>query len=567
MTSAYEKPYGAVVFEHEDGTPIFDTEDDLGLWLVEDREPSPEPKWVRVSVPGADGSVDLSRALTGQVQYERREITLRFDGQEADHAAALALIHTMRAALHGARVRVTTMLTAQIGGWYLADCECDGTADAGGGVSVTVSATADPFIRVGTQTLALPYGSESSAGPSNTLAPGDDLLAGAGRITATWTNNANTYSLPGVTSGRLWWAESWNMFDASMWPMRSAEATFADPYTWKQTTGTWRSGQAVGTGPLVGTKMKRLALVPTPRTDYVSYDEPYPRFRDPGFPFFARRTGDTSAYVGVFATGKVDSVDTPPAGFVAGVSVKIVKASTFGPLGPNGSEAERRWVPTAGTQYDGQLIAALDVTVSTPQANAVVIEAEWITSSGGLTFNVCLFEGSTPASWEEARVGWAAVEFGGTFLAASNLTDEVAITPAGVTTTHRLDLVPGTAKAVAAGAEYETAGTVSGWPPAGATAVTLTATDDHGDNVSSTLVETTEWEVQTASGTNLAMRSTPSVTSAQGALVTMGGRTAIAGPGTVALDALTVPGGAFTVEYATLGGTTDAALTWEGGAL
>ena len=157
MPTAYEKTYGAVAFYDVDGTAIFDTESDLGLWTTMDEEPSPGPKWIRVDVPGADGAVDLSRALAGQTTYEMREIRLGFGGKCADHATALALVHQMRRALHGARVRVETLLTAQIGGYYIADCECDGIAYASGDVEVTVTATADPFIRVGNQTLALPF--------------------------------------------------------------------------------------------------------------------------------------------------------------------------------------------------------------------------------------------------------------------------------------------------------------------------------------------------------------------------------------------------------------------------
>ena len=81
MPTAYEKTYGAVKFYETDGTPIFDTEDDLDLWTTMDDEPSPEPKWIRVNVPGADGAVDLSRALAGQTTYEMREIRLGFGGK------------------------------------------------------------------------------------------------------------------------------------------------------------------------------------------------------------------------------------------------------------------------------------------------------------------------------------------------------------------------------------------------------------------------------------------------------------------------------------------------------
>ena len=70
----------------------------------------------------------------------------------------------------------------------------------------------------------------------------------------------------------------------------------------------------------------------------------------------------------------------------------------------------------------------------------------------------------------------------------------------------------------------------------------------------------------TVTGSNTTMRSVPRVTSYRGIAVTIDGRTAIVGPGTVDLPALTIPGGSFTVDYVPVGGY-DATLTWEGGAL
>lgn len=45
----------------------------------------PEPKFIKVSVPGRDGDLDMSEALTGYTQYHNREIQLRFGimGSEA----------------------------------------------------------------------------------------------------------------------------------------------------------------------------------------------------------------------------------------------------------------------------------------------------------------------------------------------------------------------------------------------------------------------------------------------------------------------------------------------------
>lgn len=55
------------------------TYEDYGLFLTEYPVVSPPvPKEKYVDVPGKHGGIDLTRALTGKVQYERRTITLKF---------------------------------------------------------------------------------------------------------------------------------------------------------------------------------------------------------------------------------------------------------------------------------------------------------------------------------------------------------------------------------------------------------------------------------------------------------------------------------------------------------
>lgn len=50
-----------------------------GLMLREaPKVTSPEPKTHYVDIPGADGELDLTEALTGKVQYKNRKITMVF---------------------------------------------------------------------------------------------------------------------------------------------------------------------------------------------------------------------------------------------------------------------------------------------------------------------------------------------------------------------------------------------------------------------------------------------------------------------------------------------------------
>ena len=51
----------------------------LGLVLSSVEITPPEPKVYRISVPGADGDIDITGALTdGDVKYERRILTIEF---------------------------------------------------------------------------------------------------------------------------------------------------------------------------------------------------------------------------------------------------------------------------------------------------------------------------------------------------------------------------------------------------------------------------------------------------------------------------------------------------------
>lgn len=50
----------------------------------------PEPKTLYQDIPGADGSLDLSTAISGHMVYSRRKITLNFGcGYEIDRWAGI----------------------------------------------------------------------------------------------------------------------------------------------------------------------------------------------------------------------------------------------------------------------------------------------------------------------------------------------------------------------------------------------------------------------------------------------------------------------------------------------
>ena len=536
MPTVYEKSYGSVKFYEPDGTPIFDTEDDLGLWTSVDEEPSPEPKWVRVSVPGADGAVDLSRALAGQVTYERREIALQFVGKCASHAAALALVHQMRRALHGARVLVETVLTAQVNGYYVADCECDGVALTSGEVTVDVTATADPFIRIGNQSLELPSTSiDVPSGSVAKVATGHDPSAAIYEVTL--DGAAGNHACPiNANVVRLWWAMGENLFDPSAWPYAGASSGYS--YSWPTL-----DGQKVRFITVDTTGSARIQFKASDRTGtWPSWPYSFP---------FSGTSGHTQEVV-AFVTGNVTAVGSSPH-----VKLSIVEdgTSTDADGFVQGSVTSDSFTPTVGSVSQTLAVTPVGGVVS-------AIDVEVKNMVGTLTVGLALVY-TVPAAWEAAQLGHADMFLPAPIGQYEGTGDMLTVYPYGAEVMYVVTHADGTSTGTHA-ATYEDA-TVGGMPPAGAAYVSAAVMCEGGTS-GQTLTVGTIPAPGTVTGTNTTMRSTPSVTSFRGISVTIDGRTAIVGPGTVDLPALVIPGGSFTVDYVPVGGF-DATLTWEGGAL
>ena len=538
MPTAYEKTYGAVKFYDVDGTAIFDTESDLGLWTTMDEEPSPEPKWIRVDVPGADGAVDLSRALAGQTTYEMREIRLGFGGKCADHATALALVHQMRRALHGARVRVETLLTAQIGGYYIADCECDGIAYASGDVEVSVTATADPFIRVGNQTLALPStATDALSGSVAKVTTGYDPSAAIYEVTLDGAAGSHVCPI-GADVVRLWWAMGANLFDTSTWPYVASPQRGPYGNTWA-----WLDGQRIRINALGTTSTGLFQFKASDRTGtWPSWPYSFP---------FSGTSGHTQEVV-AFVTGNVTAVGSSPS-----VKLSIVEDGTGTDSDGlvQGTTTSASFTPTVGT-----VSQTLAVTPAGGPVSAIDVEVKNMV--GTLTVGLALAY-TVPAAWEAARLGYADMFLGSPIGQYEGTSDMLTVYHYGAETAYIVTHADGTSTGTHA-TTYEDA-TVGGMPPADATYVSASVMCEGGTSGQTTMVSTMPAH-GTATGSNTTMRSIPSVTSFRGITVTIDGRTASVGPGTVDLPALTIPGGSFTVDYVPVGGF-DATLSWEGGVL
>lgn len=552
MPTAYEKTYGAVKFYDLGGTPIFDTEDDLDLWTTMDSEPSPEPKWIRVDVPGADGAVDLSRALAGQTTYEMREIHLGFGGKCADHATALALVHQMRRALHGARVRVETLLTKRVSGYYVADCECDGIAYASGDVEVTVNATADPFIRVGSQTLALPFSAASTDfSPTVAIPSNRDAAVSSYFVSPLGTEGGYTCPIDADVV-RLWWAMGENLFDPSMWPYVTSGNLSG------VIDGRVRLAASLSDGATVEVKASSVT------GDWPAWPYSFP------FGYFEGRPLSSVTASGVrlvaHVTGKVYSVGSTPRVTVTAIAdgtgtdadgyVQGLTTSTSAALSVGNVDQTLVINPTTATWSGSGATALSAIRCEVTGAQADIRAYLMLTCDPALT------------TWEAPTLGYADVTLDAPVGWYDTIvkSDQVLVYPYRVQVDHKVTHEGGTSTGTTTPAIVGE-GAASGMPASGATYVTAALMCDGGPS-NGVAVWASMPDQSTATGTNTTMRSTPSITSGEGATVTIDGRTATVGPGTVALPALVIPGGAFTVDYALFGSSPgDATLSWEGGVL
>lgn len=84
----------------------YNTYHDWHLTLTEKDLTDPEPKTNYVKLDGVSGTLDLSEALTGEVEYDDRTVTASFMCSEGSHAEREALYRSITAALHGKKVKL-----------------------------------------------------------------------------------------------------------------------------------------------------------------------------------------------------------------------------------------------------------------------------------------------------------------------------------------------------------------------------------------------------------------------------------------------------------------------------
>lgn len=184
----------------------YDTWTDWGLTLTGWKLSAPEYKTNFVSVPGRDGDLDLSTALTdGEPRYNNRQLTASFELSTGTRETRLATFNQIVNALDGRQVNITLPDDADhyITGRLQVAIEYNDPAHG----ALTIAGICEPWrysATAKTQTLTAGSTAQTAilANDGRRILIPTVVVSGTGASVAlafgssTWTLSAGTYSLP-----------------------------------------------------------------------------------------------------------------------------------------------------------------------------------------------------------------------------------------------------------------------------------------------------------------------------------------------------------------------------------
>lgn len=103
----------------------------------------PSVKTSTIDIPGADGVLDLTEALSGTVRYGNRTLKFRFEARESEIADWASWLRGIVQAVHGRRL---DMVLDEDAGWtWSGRCEVSDFNRSGGKLSFAVTCDCDPY--------------------------------------------------------------------------------------------------------------------------------------------------------------------------------------------------------------------------------------------------------------------------------------------------------------------------------------------------------------------------------------------------------------------------------------
>ena len=339
-----------VKFKTLDGATTYDSVTDWGMTLTHCDEQKPAPKFNRIDVPGTNGSVDVSAALSGDIPFEDRTVELTFFKLCTDHDAAYALAGDVAAAVHGKQMQLQTPDARTDGDtWYTGDVEITECRFEDRGCEIDVRAVCSPFrySETGGRLEISDFSGGTVIGASNLLKISDSTLNGNLRYLQVSFDGSSTLAYRNQYHNRVavQYANSSNMFDMDYAYLtgKTINATAQSP-AWVNSSQISQDGQICNFGAVNVNWVERLIVCATNESSIADTDG----FRV--FPF----TENTRARVWVYSddvTAVSSSVTVDGVTYSAGIKVDYTK------LVGNGSSVGSNGVYTGTTGSLGTIQA------------------------------------------------------------------------------------------------------------------------------------------------------------------------------------------------------------------
>lgn len=103
----------------------------------------PKVKTEYLTVPGMNGSLDLTEAQNGGVKYENRELEFVFDARNCNYQEWSTLISTISAAIHGQKKRI--IIDVDPGYYYSGRCSVETEKSNEVLAEIVIVCTCEPF--------------------------------------------------------------------------------------------------------------------------------------------------------------------------------------------------------------------------------------------------------------------------------------------------------------------------------------------------------------------------------------------------------------------------------------
>lgn len=103
----------------------------------------PNPKTKIIDIPGCSAVIDLTEALTGEVEYEQRDLTFKFETQERNFYDWETLRLSIANALHGKKMQI--VLDTDPNYYYTGRAEVDFEKSDKEKGELTIKATCEPY--------------------------------------------------------------------------------------------------------------------------------------------------------------------------------------------------------------------------------------------------------------------------------------------------------------------------------------------------------------------------------------------------------------------------------------